>query len=251
MKTLIVIMGMFFIGCGPQFATVKYNPQESCTTTTNSLGSVITCPDGSTSTVLNGVGSTGPQGATGPQGPAGNNGVIDGTTLPDIINNYNIYRLSLGESVLQPGLTCSLYSVPTSTQNIATASLTFVQTFVYTGTFNVPNENVNLGMPILPANLQSIYQTWYIFKCKGYFVNTEAGNHSFNLSSDDGSALYIDANEVINNDGLHSDSSVGAIYSLDIGVHSFELDYFSGPPTNQALILDFDGDVIPTSNLFN
>lgn len=97
-----------------------------------------------------------------------------------------------------------------------------------------------------------------------------AGIHTFYLNSDDGSALYIDGERIINNDGQHAATQRQVTVDLEAGTHDIELQYFeaygvqtlqllwSGPETgNKAVLLggdnlnyvnttaDADGSVTP------
>jgi hypothetical protein len=113
MNKLIVCILLFIIGCssGPEAgSSFKYS---LCTVTQTNLGSIITCPDGSSTTVLNGntgsTGSTGQDGSNGTNGTNGSNGTngIDGTNgtsvtyaiTPDTTNCPNGgYDLTLTDS---------------------------------------------------------------------------------------------------------------------------------------------------------
>ena len=53
-----------------------------------------------------------------------------------------------------------------------------------------------------------------------------AGEYTFRLTSDDGSRLYIDGNQVIDHDGLHGDTSKDGAVTLTAGVHPLRVDYF-------------------------
>jgi hypothetical protein len=54
----------------------------------------------------------------------------------------------------------------------------------------------------------------------------ENGTYFFNLLSDDGSALYIDGEKVLDNDGSHSAASVTNSVRLSAGIHSLRVDFF-------------------------
>ncbi len=54
----------------------------------------------------------------------------------------------------------------------------------------------------------------------------EAGKYTFELSSDDGSKLYIDGDCIINNDGSHSRMSRSAVADLTQGDHLVKVEYF-------------------------
>lgn len=80
MFKILLIVGMFaLVGCGNEFQSAKFSGPQNCTVS----GNVITCPDGSTTTVTNGVngsqGATGQTGATGATGSAGATGAQGST----------------------------------------------------------------------------------------------------------------------------------------------------------------------------
>lgn len=53
-----------------------------------------------------------------------------------------------------------------------------------------------------------------------------SGRYTFFLSSDDGSRLYIDGQEVINHDGLHGFTEKSGSVSLSAGLHTIVVTYF-------------------------
>ncbi len=66
-----------------------------------------------------------------------------------------------------------------------------------------------------------------IFDIKG-FVNVAAANsYTFALGSDDGSALFVDGKEIVNDDGIHSYVNSSASEALTAGQHSVEVVYFN------------------------
>ena len=86
----------------------------------------------------------------------------------------------------------------------------------------------------------------------GEFFVSKSGNHTFHLTSDDGSRLFIDGEMVIDNDGVFAATHKTAIINLSAGVHEIELRYFeqggpgsvdldwSGPGFNRTQ-MRFDG----------
>ena len=193
-------------------------------------------------------------GDTGPRGLQGADGTVvsvqpDPGSVQDLINEANALRDAQGQSQLRNGLTCSLYTVPTSTTAIVGATLTGIGSWSYTGTFNVANGPVTNGLNVMPSALQAVYQTWYVVKCSGVLVNTTNGWHSFSMTSDDGANLYVDG-LLINNDGLHATSTKSATRFLSQGIHSFEVDYLQGGGM-ESLIVQEDGAVIPSANMYH
>jgi mono/diheme cytochrome c family protein len=62
----------------------------------------------------------------------------------------------------------------------------------------------------------------------GFLPIEKSGEFRFRLGSDDGSRLFIDDKEVINNDGVHPHKTADAKVKLDAGVHAIRVDYFDG-----------------------
>ena len=65
------------------------------------------------------------------------------------------------------------------------------------------------------------------FKFTGNLNVPISGDYLFDLLSDDGSALFIDQKQIINNDGKHDFESKKGIVYLKSGTHSFHLNYFN------------------------
>ncbi|MEW4488046.1 family 16 glycoside hydrolase [Thalassoglobus sp. JC818] len=61
---------------------------------------------------------------------------------------------------------------------------------------------------------------------EAYLNVTEPGTHTFWLGSDDGSALYVDGERVIDNDGIHPHNDQNGKVVLQKGVHKIRVDYF-------------------------
>ncbi len=64
------------------------------------------------------------------------------------------------------------------------------------------------------------------FRFDGYIEITKAGEYTFYTSSDDGSTLVINGNEVVNNDGLHGNRERSGKISLSAGHHSIRVRFF-------------------------
>jgi len=80
-----------------------------------------------------------------------------------------------------------------------------------------PHSRLSLGIPVEAA-----------LQYRGYIDVPERGIYSFYLTSDDGSALYIDGKKVINNDGLHSAVERSGEVALEKGLHHFALNFIEG-----------------------
>ena len=196
-------------------------------------------------------GAKGAPGIAGPQGPAGTPAPIPPTptSIQLLVNAENAYRDTVGQEPLTPGLACTLYTVPTTTTAIAGATLTNVGSFEFLGVFNQPNTNVSVGLNILPHNIQSVFQTWYIVKCTGQLVVADDNWHQFVLNSDDGSLLSV-GGALINNDGLHAATAKSAIKFMKHGLYSFELDFLQGAGLQQ-LNLNMDNSVLGSAHFYH
>lgn len=161
-------------------------------------------------------------------------GIPEGDSVTTVVAIENANRLSLGQALLQAGLSCNIYTVPNTTTAIIGATLTNVGSFLYTGDFDTSN--------LLPSNIASLYQSWYVVKCTGSVAITDNNWHNFTVASDDGSNLYVDG-LFINNDGVHSSQTKSAAKYLKRGIHTFELDYLQATGASN-LFLSEDGSLI-------
>jgi PA14 domain len=100
---------------------------------------------------------------------------------------------------------------------------------VSTDRLDIANRSFKDGFPGLTDRFE-----WFGIDYRGQ-CRFAAGEHSFRLSSDDGSRLYVDDKLTINNDGIHPEVSVAAKLKLEAGVHRLRVTYFQGPATFIAL----------------
>jgi len=75
-----------------------------------------------------------------------------------------------------------------------------------------------------------------------------SGDYQFSLASDDGSALVIDGETVVGNDGIHPLKSVGMKETLEVGDHRIKVLYFDGGG-QRALALSVKHDKLGTLQL--
>lgn len=194
-------------------------------------------------------GVAGPEGPQAPPAPTPAPVVDDPVT--DLVSAYNQYKTALGQAPVTNGLTCTLYTVPTTTiQIVGATGLVNIGTFLYTGNFNVSNTSTNLGLPILPLPIQSVYQNWFILKCTGMIAITQSGWVEFDTTSDDGANLFVDGAILVNNDGLHGAQSKSNVKFLQANMHTFEIDYFQANG-NQALTVNMNSSLLKSSVLFH
>ena len=78
---------------------------------------------------------------------------------------------------------------------------------------------------------------WFGIDYHAQFWIQNPGEYSFQLSSDDGSKLYIDDEVLIDLDGIHPLLTKEATTMLPAGPHTIHVPYMQGPATNVGLIL--------------
>lgn len=84
---------------------------------------------------------------------------------------------------------------------------------------------------------------------EGYFEVAENGIYTFKLLSDDGSMMYIDNKEIINNDGAHSPREITGQKALAKGLHELKVEFFDHNGGQLKLtIADKDGEPIDIVN---
>jgi len=103
---------------------------------------------------------------------------------------------------------------------------------IYTNKLDVPPRQFDEGFP----GLTNKY-TWFAIDYQGTFGLSEAAVYRFKLKSDDGSRLYIDGKEVIDNDGMHKPKEKTGSIFLEKGIHDIRVKYFQGFPNMLCLQL--------------
>jgi len=88
----------------------------------------------------------------------------------------------------------------------------------------------------------------------GYINVPSDGQYTFYLASDDGSILYIDGVQVVNNDGTHMIIEQGNSIGLQAGLHAISVGYFN-QTGYQGLQVSYSGpgvskQLIPSSALY-
>ena len=170
------------------------------------------------------------------------------TDVEQIIADKNEFRIASGQLPLTKGLTCTLHESSNPDLTVALPSAKY--TFAMFMAFNQPDSSVNTRLNILPPALQAMYVNNFAIRCQGQIVITESGYYPFELTSDDGSMLYIDGALTVNNNGNHGSTTVVGAKLLERGVHSFRLDYAQTGGGSQSLILKSSGVVIPADNFY-
>lgn len=103
---------------------------------------------------------------------------------------------------------------------------------LYTDKFDIPAQTFSGGFP--GALLQD---EWFAIEYTGQILVPTEGKWVFTLTSDDGAALYIDNQKIIDNDGVHTTKSTSQAVELGSGKHSLRLGYFQEKKGTVALQL--------------
>jgi hypothetical protein len=107
---------------------------------------------------------------------------------------------------------------------------------IYTSALNVTPRAFQEGFPGVTDRYE-----WFAIDYSGRFWIEKPGLYRFELTSDDGSRLYIDGRVVVNNDGVHPPETRIASLPLDGGIHRIRVSYFQGPRDQVALVLRVAG----------
>jgi len=105
-----------------------------------------------------------------------------------------------------------------------------------TNAIDVSPRSFTEGFPGYPRRVE-----YFGIDYRGRFKVRAAGFYTFRLLSDDGALLYIDGEQVIDNDGRHSPLSAKMSLPLSQGEHQFRLLYYQGPGDQLALQLFVKG----------
>lgn len=147
--------------------------------------------------------------------PANTNSFADTLVTPSTTYFYKIRAINqFGESDFDktgPGIDYAYYE-KTGMSQIPDFNLL---TPLRTGRVNT----IALGMQLRPDD--------FAVKFDGFITIATTGDYTFYLSSDDGSRLYINNSQVVNNDGLHgSGSEVNEVVHLNAGVYPIRVTFF-------------------------
>ncbi len=103
---------------------------------------------------------------------------------------------------------------------------------IYTTALNVPPQDFQIGFPGVTKRFE-----WFAIDYTGRFWIEKPGGYKFQLTSDDGSKLFIDDELIVNNDGLHPPETKTETANLSGGIHRLRVSYFQGPRFYVALQL--------------
>ena len=107
---------------------------------------------------------------------------------------------------------------------------------IYASALNVPPQNFQAGFPGVTGRFE-----WFAIDYTGRFWIERPGLYRFELTSDDGSKLYIDGHLAVDNDGEHPPQTRIAALTLEGGIHRIRVSYFQGRRYQVALVLRVAG----------
>jgi len=101
---------------------------------------------------------------------------------------------------------------------------------------NITDRDFKEGFPGVDGLIE-----WFALNIRFKLLVPQTGNYEFFLNSDDGSRLFINEKEYIDNDGTHSQIMRSVVVALTAGTHLVRVPYFQGPRYNIALELQWKG----------
>jgi hypothetical protein len=134
--------------------------------------------------------------------------------------------------VIPSGLKGVIYYISHSAKNLTELEKDKPRGTIYTSSLNVPPQDYKLGFPGIAKRLE-----WFAIDYTGRFWIGKPGDYRWELTSDDGSMLYVDGNLVIDNGGLHVPVTLTGTTHLAGGIHSIRVPYFQGIKFRVALVL--------------
>jgi hypothetical protein len=138
--------------------------------------------------------------------------------------------------VLPSGLKGDVFNLKTNTSKLPNFAKMKAVGTVYTNALNIPPRQFTAGFPGVTDRFE-----WFGIDYTGRFWIEKPGLYSFELTSDDGSKLFIDDREAIDNDGAHVPATRWGDATLAGGIHSIRVEYFQGRRFRLALILKVKG----------
>jgi alpha-L-fucosidase len=120
---------------------------------------------------------------------------------------------------------------------------------------SVKSTVVNSGVVNQISNKEKKRTDRFVFEFSGYIKIDKAGIYTFFTDSDDGSMLYIDDEEVVNNGGDHGSQEKSGRAAMKKGYHKIKIIYFdSGGGNSLKVSMQAEGGnklEIPASLLFH
>jgi len=133
---------------------------------------------------------------------------------------------------IENGFTGEIFEINPGTRKLQQVQWRNPVGTLYARELYVPKTDFREGFPGISNRFE-----WFAIRYKARFRVLDEGTYRFKLRSDDGSILYIDGKEVVDNDGDHAAKTRKGKVRLSPGVHDIQVDYFQGPRYSVALEL--------------
>ncbi len=130
------------------------------------------------------------------------------------------------------GIVADLYELPANTSQLPDFDALASLRTVCLSQLNIKDRQFSEGFP----GVEGLFE-WFALDMNFRVNVPKNGIYEFSLASDDGSILWIDGAEIINNDGLHEVTTRTAKIYLEAGQHNFRVAYYQGPRWRIALEL--------------
>jgi len=144
---------------------------------------------------------------------------------------------TFGSSLVLPNaLRGDIYYLPIDTRELPDFRKLTPVGRVYATMLDVPQQAFTAGFPGVTNRIE-----WFAIDYQGDIFIDKPGSYMFELTSDDGSVLYIDGKRIIDNDGLHQAISARGAAKLQHGLHRLRVSYFQGPRYEVMLRLEVAG----------
>ncbi|MFO0762158.1 MAG: OmpA family protein [Byssovorax sp.] len=144
----------------------------------------------------------------------------------------------LGQKEIIPlALKGDIYFIPENTRALPDFAALKSVGSIYAARLDVTPRGFETGFPGVTDRFE-----WFAIDYHGTFAVDAAGKREFRLTSDDGAKLFIDDRLVIDDDGVHSPLARQGSADLAAGAHTIRVEYFQGPRTQIALVLEMSSD---------
>ncbi|MGB3143986.1 MAG: PA14 domain-containing protein [Maribacter sp.] len=120
---------------------------------------------------------------------------------------------------------------------------------------NIPTSGALVQGQIADFNVASLQNTVdpgdtnsFGIRYNGYIQIATAGSYTFYTNSDDGSKLFIDGVQIVNNDGDHGSQERSGTVTLGSGLHTIQILYYENGG-GQSLTVQYQGPSIAKQNI--
>jgi outer membrane protein OmpA-like peptidoglycan-associated protein len=127
-----------------------------------------------------------------------------------------------------------VYFIPEESEQLPDFARLRPQGTISATVLNIQPQSFTVGFPGVTDRFE-----WFAIDYQGRIMLPQAGTYTFRLTSDDGSKLFIDGREVIDNDGIHGPQPMDGEATLAAGIHEVRVQYFQGPREEVALVLEW------------